>query len=70
VAGKDANPPHAAFGILSDLMYDHDRDVRLAAIEAFRHLQEVNALPLLDAALHDVDENVQLAARQALEDIA
>jgi len=67
---KGAVLPHAAFPILADLMYDPDRDLRLAAVEAFRHLLEINAIPLIDAALHDADENVRRAARQALEEIA
>jgi HEAT repeat protein len=65
----DASPPHPAFAILADLMFDHDRDLRLAAVEAFRHLHEVNALPLLGTAIHDLDQNVQRAAQQALDDI-
>jgi HEAT repeat protein len=66
---SDANPPHPAFSVLADLMFDHDRDLRLAAVEAFRHLHDVNALPLLSAAIHDLDQNVQHAAQQALADI-
>jgi HEAT repeat protein len=67
--GKESAPPHAAFQVLADMMFDHDRDLRLAAVEAFRHLHETNALPLLGAAVHDADHNVQQAARQALADI-
>ena len=59
-------PAHPAFAMLSDLLFDQDRDLRLAAVAAFRQLHERNALPLLGAAVHDADRNVQLAARQAL----
>jgi HEAT repeat protein len=65
----DASPPHPAFSVLADLMFDHDRDLRLAAVEAFRHLHEINAVPLLGAAVHDLDQNVQQAAQHALDDI-
>lgn len=62
-------PTHPAFSVLADLMFDHDRDLRLAAVEAFGHLHDPNALPLVNAALHDADANVQRAARQAIADI-
>jgi HEAT repeat protein len=62
----DAGPVHPAFPALADLLFDHDRDLRLAAVEAFRQLHERNAVPLLVTAAQDLDYNVQLAARHAL----
>jgi len=62
----DARPVHPAFPVLADLLFDSDRDLRLAAVEAFRRLYELNAVPLLTTAAQDRDRNVQLAARHAL----
>lgn len=62
----DSGPTHPAFAVLADMLFDPDRDLRLAAVEAFRQLYERNAVPLLVNAAQDLDHNVQLAARQAL----
>jgi len=62
----DAAPPHPAFPVLTDLLMDPDRDLRLAAVVAFQHLHERNAQALLQAAANDPDRNVQIAVRHAL----
>ena len=59
-------PAHPAFGVLADMLFDHDRDLRLAAVEAFRHLLDRNALVLLAPAMQDSDRNVQLAVRRTM----
>jgi len=59
-------PAHAAFVILSDLLSDHDRDLRLAAAMAFEQLREKGAKTLLTTAARDGDALVQQAARSAL----
>jgi HEAT repeat protein len=61
---------HPAFSILADLLFDFDRDVRLAAAEAFGRLREKGAQPILAAAVHDEDRQVQRAALDALVAIA
>jgi HEAT repeat protein len=61
---------HPAFSILADLLCDFDRDVRLAAAEAFGRLREKGAQPILAAAVHDEDRQVQRAALDALVAIA
>jgi len=65
-APAPADDSHPAFQTLADLLFDQDRDLRLVAVEAFRHLHERNALPLLSGMIQDSDRNVQLAARRAL----
>lgn len=65
---KDSALVHPAFAILTDLIFDHDRDLRLAAVEAFRHLHDPAALPMLNMAVNDPDLNVQRAAQEALKD--
>jgi HEAT repeat protein len=57
---------HPAFAILADLLFDLDRDLRLAAAEAFARLREKGAQPILAAAVHDEDRQVQRAALDAL----
>lgn len=66
LAPENSGPTHPAFAVLADMLFDPDRDLRLAAVEAFRQLHERNAVPLLVTAAQDMDRNVQLAARQAL----
>ncbi len=58
--------PPAAFAILADLLTDRDRDLRLAAAEAFGQLREKNALAVLSTALKDQDPFVSQAAERAL----
>jgi len=60
------SPEHPAFAILADLLFDFDRDLRLAAAEAFARLREKGAQPILAAAVHDEDRQVQRAALDAL----
>jgi HEAT repeat protein len=59
-------PEHPAFSILADLLFDFDRDLRLAAAEALGRLREKSAKPILAAAVHDEDLFVQHAAQMAL----
>jgi HEAT repeat protein len=63
---KPAGLPHAAFALLADLLGDRDRDLRLAAAEAFGQLREKNALTVLTTAVHDQDAFVCQAAERAL----
>ena len=58
--------PHPAVSVLADMLYDRDRDLRLAAACAFGKLREKSADSLLSAALHDLDPAVREAAQQAL----
>ena len=46
----------AAFTILADLLGDRDRDLRLAAAEAFGQAQEKGAASILSMALQDKDD--------------
>jgi HEAT repeat protein len=57
---------HAAFPILADLLFDRDRDLRLAAAVVFGQLRDKNAASILGAAANDTDAAVQAAAKQAL----
>jgi HEAT repeat protein len=61
-----SNLPPAGFAILSDLLADRDRDLRLAATEAFGQLREKSAASLLATALNDTDPFVREAAERAL----
>jgi len=54
------------FSILCDLLFDRDRDMRLAAAEALGRLQDKNAITVLGAAVHDTDVLVKRAAQQSL----
>jgi len=58
--------PHPATAILSDLLFDRDRDLRLAAATALGRLREGSASPLLNSALKDSDEIVRQAVKTAL----
>jgi len=57
---------NAVFPILADLLFDRDRDLRLAAATAFGQLREKKAAALLAAAANDTDPAVQAAAKQSL----
>jgi HEAT repeat protein len=59
-------PPHPAVGVLADLLFDRDRDLRLAAAAAFARLQDKSAGSILSAALRDADFSVREAAQKAL----
>jgi len=61
-----ATLPVAAFDILADLLGDRDRDLRLAAAEAFSRLHEKRATSVLANAVHDADAFVRQAAERAL----
>ena len=56
----------AAFDILAELLGDRDRDLRLAAAEAFSRLHERRAIPILATAVHDADAFVRQAAERAM----
>lgn len=58
--------PHPAMGVLADLLFDRDRDLRLAAATAFAHLRDNSAGSLLAAALRDTDFSVRETAQAAL----
>jgi HEAT repeat protein len=68
-AVTEDGPPHPAFDILAELLFDHDPDLRLAAAEALRRLRKRSALPLLNAAAQDADPLVQQAARAAVAEL-
>lgn len=59
-------PPHPAFPVLADLLFDRDRDLRLAAAVAFGQLREQNAATLLTTAARDQDFSVRQAVLSAL----
>jgi HEAT repeat protein len=59
-------PPHPAFPVLSDLLFDRDRDLRLAAAVTLGRLREQNAAALLATAARDTDFSVRQAVLSAL----
>jgi HEAT repeat protein len=59
-------PPHPAFPVLADLLFDRDRDLRLAAAVALGRLREQNAASLLANAARDADFSVRQAVLSAL----
>jgi hypothetical protein len=61
---------HPALAVLADLLFDRDRDLRLAAAVAFRQLQDKSAASILAAALRDTDFSVREAAQGALAALA
>jgi len=61
-----AGLPPAAFAILSDLLADRDRDLRLAAATAFGQTRDKNAAAVLATAVKDQDTFVSQAAERAL----
>jgi HEAT repeat protein len=63
---QPASLPQAIFAILTDLIRDRDRDLRLAAAQALERLQTNSAQPLLATAAADEDLFVQQTARRAL----
>jgi HEAT repeat protein len=65
-AENPANAPPAVFAILAELLRDRDRDLRLAAAEAFGHLCEKRAAAILAVAITDDDVFVRQAAERAL----
>ena len=61
-----ATPPHPAVEVLADMLFDRDRDFRLAAADALGRVREKSAGALLAAALRDADFAVRQAAQTAL----
>jgi HEAT repeat protein len=59
--------PHPAVPILTDLLFDRDRDLRLAAAVVLGRLGDKTAVPILGAALRDDDPSVRQAAQTALD---
>ena len=57
---------HPAFPVLADLLFDRDRDLRLAAAVAMGRLREPQAAPLLTNAVRDSDFSVRQAVLSAL----
>ncbi|MGA2244332.1 MAG: HEAT repeat domain-containing protein [Verrucomicrobiota bacterium] len=62
-----ANP---AVEVLADLLFDRDRDLRLAAAGALGRLRDHSAASLLTAALRDADFSVRASAQAALAALA
>jgi len=62
----ETTPPHVALPFLADLLFDRDRDLRVAAAEALARLRERGAATVLAAAARDADHAVQNAAQAAL----
>jgi HEAT repeat protein len=58
-------PVLSAFDILTELLADRDRDLRLAAAEAFGQLRDKRAVVLLAPVIHDDDTFVRQAAERA-----
>jgi HEAT repeat protein len=63
---KPVGLPPATFAILADLLGDRDRDLRLAAAEAFGQARDKSAVTVLAAAMQDKDAFVSRAAERAL----
>ena len=61
-----ATLPHPAVGVLADLLFDHDRDLRLASAVALGRLRERSAGSVLSAAVRDSDYSVRQAVQTAL----
>lgn len=59
-------PPHPVVSVLAEMLFDRDRDLRLAAADALGRLHEKSAAPLLAAAKRDADYTVRLAVEAAL----
>jgi HEAT repeat protein len=57
---------HPALAILSEMLFDRDRDFRLAAAAALGQLREKSTRSILDMALRDADNAVREAAQTAL----
>jgi HEAT repeat protein len=57
---------HPAVPVLADLLFDRDRDLRLAAATAFGRLGDKSVVTLLSAALRDTDFAVRMAAQDSL----
>ena len=57
---------HPALAILSEMLFDRDRDFRLAAATALGRLREKSAGSILNMALRDADAMVSQAAKTAL----
>ena len=60
------SPPHPVFPVLADLLFDQDRDLRLAAAVALGRLREQNAASILNTAARDADFSVRQAVLSAL----
>jgi HEAT repeat protein len=58
--------PHPATAVLADMLFDHDRDFRLAAAVALGRLRDKSAGSVLAAAACDSDAAVCQAAQTAL----
>jgi HEAT repeat protein len=59
-------PPHPAVAVLADMLFDRDRDLRLAAAGALGQLREKSAASILSAAMRDSDYAVRQAVQTAL----
>ena len=57
---------HPAFPVLAELLFDRDRDLRLAAAVAMGRVREPQAAPLLTNAVRDADFSVRQAVLSAL----
>jgi len=65
-AKAESVPPHMALPFLADLLFDRDRDLRVAAAEALGRLREPGAATILAAVARETDPAVQQAAQAAL----
>jgi hypothetical protein len=59
-------PQHPAIPALADMLFDRDRDMRLAAANALGQLRDKSTSSLLAAAVRDADVAVREAAQTAL----
>ncbi len=69
VAQSPGGLPPAAFAILAELLGDRDRDLRLAAAQAFGQARDRSAVTILAAAMQDKDPFVSGAVERALTSI-
>jgi HEAT repeat protein len=58
--------PSPVYALFSDLLFDRDRDLRLAAAVSLGRLREKSATAILSTASHDPDYSVRQAALSAL----
>jgi HEAT repeat protein len=65
-AAEPKSTVHPALAILSEMLFDHDRDLRLAAAAALGQLREKSAGSVLNMALRDADQFVREAVQTAL----
>jgi HEAT repeat protein len=62
----EEKPPHLALGVLLDMLFDRDRDMRLASAVALGQLRDKSAASILTVAARDADYTVRQAVQESL----